>query len=67
MEELTQHEKNLLEHSIYDWISSLKYHLPSFTILDCAKSYLGFCNKKCNLNINEVVEIYNKNKKSLIK
>jgi hypothetical protein len=36
------HRKSCLDRSIYDWITSARYHIPSLSIIDCAKSFLAY-------------------------
>ncbi len=58
--------KNCLDLSIWFWIHSARYHLPSLSVADCAKSYLT-ANKidEGELSIHKISQTFNRIQKEL--
>lgn len=60
------HRKSCLDRSIYDWITCARFHIPSLSVNDCAKSYLAF-NKidEGELSLSKITSTFNRIQKEL--
>ena len=60
------YRKTILDITIYDWISCAKYHIPSLSVPECAKSFLSFNNiDEGELSIDKIVKTYFRIQKEL--
>jgi len=60
------HRKSCLDRSIYDWITSARYHIPSLSVADCAKSFLTYHKiDEGELSIYKIAQTFNRIQKEL--
>lgn len=60
------HRKSCLDRSIYDWITSARYHIPSLSVRECALSFLTY-NKidEAELSLDKIQTTFNRIQKEL--
>ena len=60
------HRKSCLDRSIFDWITSARYHIPSLSVVDCAKSFLAFHRiDEGELSLDKIRTTYNRIQKEI--
>lgn len=60
------HRKSCLDRSIWDWITSARYHIPSLSVRDCAISFLTY-NKidEAELSLDKIQTTFNRIQKEI--
>lgn len=60
------HRKSCLDRSIFDWITSARYHIPGLSVADCAKSFLAFHRiDEGELSLYKIQTTYNRMQKEI--
>lgn len=56
----------MIDARIYEWIACAKHHIPSLTVMDCAKSFQVFHDvSESELSINKIIKTYNRMQKEI--
>lgn len=57
---------HMVDVRIYEWIACAKHHIPSLSVMDCAKSFQAFHGvSESELSINKIIKTYNRMQKEI--
>ncbi len=56
----------MIDVRIYEWIACAKHHIPSLSVMDCAKSFQSYHKvSESEISINKIVKTFNRMQKEL--
>lgn len=57
---------SMLDARIYEWIACAKHHIPSLSVMDCAKSFQTFHGvSESEISLNKIIKTYNRMQKDI--
>lgn len=56
----------MIDVRIYEWIACAKHHIPSLSVMDCAKSFQVFHKvSESEISLNKIIKTYNRMQKEI--